>query len=151
MDSTSASVVVFQDSESLSYQEYFDFLKRTDLGSQYPRQNFEERVSRVLKEIDICITARTSEGLLVGICFGLTDFAYFLFLTDLGVDRNFVKQGIGRELVKRAHAKAGGEADITITTIANSQAFGFYNSCGMKNTEDLFVKFCEDWEEFVIE
>lgn len=144
-------MVVYSEAERLTFEEYFEFLKRTDLGSQYPRHNFEERVTRVLSEIDICITARNPEGLLVGMCFGLTDFAYFLFLTDLGVDRDYVKQGIGRKLVALAHKKAGGETDITITTIANHEAFGFYNSCGLTNTEDLFAKFCTEWDEFVIE
>lgn len=144
------SMITYRDSERLDYEEYVDFLKRTDLGSQYPRQNFENRIPVVLKNVDICITARNNDGLLVGICFGLTDFAYFLFLTDLGVDRAYVKQGIGKTLVKMAHDKAGGEDDITITTISNDKALGFYESCDMRNKDDLVVKYCREWEDFVV-
>lgn len=144
------SMITYGDSERLEFDEYVDFLKRTDLGSQYPKQNFENRIPVVLKNVDICITARNDNGLLVGICFGLTDFAYFLFLTDLGVDRDYVRQGIGKTLVKMAHEKAGGEDDITITTISNDKALGFYETCDMRNKDDLVVKYCREWEDFVV-
>ncbi|MBC8063552.1 MAG: GNAT family N-acetyltransferase [Chlorobia bacterium] len=143
-------MIEYRDSDRLEFEEYVDFLKRTDLGSQYPKQNFESRVRRVLKNVDICITARRADGLLVGICFGLTDFAYFLFLTDLGVDRAYVKQGIGRKLLQMVVEKAGGPDDITVSTISNNKALGFYAACGMKNEVDLVVRYCQEWESFVV-
>ncbi|HLO98222.1 MAG TPA: GNAT family N-acetyltransferase [Fimbriimonas sp.] len=144
-------MIHFTDFERLTAEEYIDFLKRTDLGSQYPKQGFEERIPKLLKNVDLSITARTSDGKLVGVCLGLTDFVYFLFLTDLGVDRDYIKQGIGSSLVKRAHQLAGGEANITITTISNDLAIDFYSKLGMKTQPDLVVKFCTDWEDFIVE
>src|SRR5438477_5568661 len=126
-------MVTYSDTERLEYEEYVDFLKRSDLGSQYPKQNFENRIRTLLKNVDICITARNQSGLLIGICFGITDFAYFLFLTDLGVDRDYVRQGIGTKLLTRAHQKAGGEDDITLVSISNENAIGFYETCGMRS------------------
>lgn len=32
--------------ERISSVEYISFLKRTDLGSQYPKERFEERISK---------------------------------------------------------------------------------------------------------
>ncbi len=104
----------------------------------------------MLANVDICITARDSSGLLVGICFGLTDWAYFLFLTDLGVRNGFERQGIGRQLVERSVEKAGGSPDITVTTIANGNALEFYKALGMTNESDLVVRYCTDFEEFVV-
>lgn len=143
-------MIAYRDSETLEYAEYVDFLKRTDLGSQYPRQRFEERIPQLLKNIDICITARNGDGLLVGICFGLTDWVYFLFLTDLGVDRDYARQGIGKRLVELCVEKAGGPDDMTVTTISNDEAVGFYESIGMKNKPELVVRFCRQWEEFAV-
>jgi GNAT superfamily N-acetyltransferase len=143
-------MVAFSDTERLEFEEYIDFLKRCDLGSQYPKQNFEHRIRTVLKNVDICITARNHHGLLIGICFGITDFAYFLFLTDLGVDRDYCGQGIGKNLLARAHQQAGGEADITITTIAHERAIGFYAACGIRPKPELMVKYCTEWESFVV-
>jgi GNAT superfamily N-acetyltransferase len=143
-------MITYNDSEMLEFDEYIDFLKRTDLGSQYPKQRFEERIRKVLKRVDVCITARNEDGLLVGICFGLTDFVYFLFLTDLGVDRDYTRQGIGKRLVALAHEKAGGEDDITVTTISHDDALGFYESCGLRPKPDLVVKYCREWEDFTV-
>lgn len=143
-------MIEFFDMESLEFEEYEDFLKRCDLGSQYPKQNFENRIRTLLKNVDICITARNQDGLLIGICFGLIDFVYFLFLTDLGVDRDYVGQGIGKKLLSLAHQKAGGEDDITITTISSENAIGFYEACDMRPKKELVVKYCKKWEEFVV-
>lgn len=143
-------MVAFSDTERLEFEEYIDFLKRCVLGSQYPKQNFEQRIRTVLKNVDICITARNHHGRLIGICFGITDFTYFLFLTDLGVDRDYSGQGIGKNLLALAHQKAGGAADITITTISNENAIGFYAACGMRSKPELVVKYCTEWEAFVV-
>lgn len=32
--------------ELISSKKYIDFLKRTNLGSQYPKKRFEERISK---------------------------------------------------------------------------------------------------------
>ena len=94
-------------SERLTAGEYIDFLKRTDLGSQYPKERFEERIEKLLKNASICLAARNEEKLLVGVLLGVTDFAYWLFVTDLGVDRSCERQGIGRALMKAALDLAG--------------------------------------------
>ncbi len=143
-------MILYSDNEKLEFEEYREFLTRTDLGSQYPKKNFEDRMHRLLKNIDICITARSEDRTLVGMCFGLTDFAYFLFLTDLGVDRSYSGQGIGRTLLEMAVDKAGGKEDITISTISNVKAVEFYAKCGVQNASNLVVRYCEDWEDFTV-
>ena len=112
--------------ERLTPYEYVDFLSRTDLGSQYPAERFSERIPRLLKNASISLSARNEDGKLVGVLLGLTDFAYWLYVTDLGVDRSFLHRGIGRELMKKALELAGGEKDIAVYLIANSEAAPFY-------------------------
>ena len=79
-------------SERLTAEEYIDFLKRTDLGSQYPLERFDERIARLVNTVSVSLTARNDDGLLIGVLFGLTDFAYWLYVTDLGVDRRYERQ-----------------------------------------------------------
>lgn len=85
--------------ERLSPEEYIDFLKRTDLGSQYPKERFQSRIARLVTTVSISLTARNEHGVLVGVLFGLTDFSYWLYVTDLGVDRTYTHRGIGRQLM----------------------------------------------------
>lgn len=143
-------MITYSRDEDISFEEYHEFLTRTDLGSQYPKERFKERLTKSLKSRSIGITARNENGILVGIAFAITDFAYFLFLTDLGVDRSYVKQGIGTQLMKRIQDDAGGEDDITVITVSNDEAYGFYEKSGLKNQECLFCKCCKQWTQHTV-
>ena len=136
--------------ERLSADSYIDFLKRTDLGSQYPKERFRERIERLVKNVSISLVARDEEKI-VGVLFGLTDFAYWLYVTDLGVDRAYEKQGIGRTLMKMAHEIAGGEKDIAVYLIANDKAVPFYEKIGMEKSNDVMQFSKVEWTDFVVE
>lgn len=138
-------------SERLTAEEYIDFLKRTDLGSQYPKERFANRIARLLENASISLTARNDEGTVIGVLLGLTDFAYWLYITDLGVDRNYERQGIGRRLMKKAHETAGGEKDIAVYLIANENAVPFYEKLGMEKAVDVMQYNHIEWTEFRVE
>ena len=136
--------------ERISAEEYIDFLKRTDLGSQYPKERFYERILKLVKNVSISLVARNEDGLAVGILFGLTDFCYWLYITDLGVDRNYERRGIGRALMKKAHELSGGEKDIAVYLIANENAIPFYEKLGMKKSEDVMQYNLIEWTEWTL-
>ena len=136
--------------ERITAEEYISFLRRTDLGSQYPKERFEERIARLVQTVSISLTARDEQGMIVGVLFGLTDFAYWLYVTDLGVDRNCTHQGIGRRLMQTAHQLAGGEKDIAVYLIANENAVPFYEKYGMKRADDVMQYNHIEWTEFTV-
>ena len=136
--------------ERVTPEEYIDFLKRTDLGSQYPRERFRERIARLLENASVSLAARNEEGLLIGVLLGLTDFAYWLYVTDLGVDRRYERQGIGRSLMQRALALSGGEKDIAVYLVANEKAIPFYERLGMKKAEDVMQYNHIEWTGFTV-
>ena len=138
-------------SERLSTREYIEFLKRTDLGSQYPKERFQERIARLLENASISLAARDERGRLVGVLLGLTDFAYWLYVTDLGVDRDFQRQGIGRNLMKAALALAGGEKDVAVYLIAHEKAVPFYEKLGMEKADDVMRYNHIEWTDFTVE
>ena len=44
--------------ERLTPEAYIDFLKRTNLGSQYPKERFQERIAKLVKNVSIsCLVA----------------------------------------------------------------------------------------------
>lgn len=136
--------------ERISAGEYIDFLKRTDLGKQYPKERFAERIEKLVKNVGISLVARNDAGKAVGVLFGLTDFAYWLYVTDLGVDRSYEGQGIGRRLMKTAHEKAGGEKDIAVYLIANEKAIPFYEKLGMAKADDVMCYDKVEWTGFEV-
>lgn len=143
-------MIRYEVGERPSVDEYVEFLGRSELGAMYPRKDFEARIGRVLSNAPIRVTARDGQGRLVGVCLGLTDFAYFLFLTDLGVARDHLRQGIGSRLVAMAHEAAGGETDICVVTWANEKAMPFYESCGLRPAPGLVAGHASDWDLFTV-
>ena len=137
--------------ERITAEEYIDFLKRTDLGSQYPKERFADRIAKLVKTVSISLVARNENDTIVGVLFALTDFAYWLYITDLGVDRAYTGRGIGKQLMKTAHEIAGGEKDIAVYLIANENAVGFYEKLGMKKSADVMQYNKIEWTDFVVE
>lgn len=137
-------------SERISANEYVEFLKHTNLGSQYPQERFDERIARLVGSVSISLTAREENNRLVGVLFGLTDFAYWLYVTDLGVDRCYERQGIGKRLMQTAHTLAGGEKDIAVYLVANEDAMPFYEKIGMKKADDVLQYNQIEWTEFTV-
>lgn len=136
--------------ERISAEEYIEFLKRTNLGSQYPKERFDERIEKLVVNATISLVAKNEEGTIVGVLFGLTDYAYWLYVTDLGVDRAYEKKGIGKQLMKEAHRLAGGKKDIAVYLIANEDAIPFYKKIGMKKADDVMEYNHIEWTGFTV-
>ena len=136
--------------ERITPKEYIDFLRRSDLGSQYPKERFNERISRLVNSVSISLVAKDKSGMIVGVLFGLTDFSYWLYITDLGVDRNYERRGIGTKLIKKAHMIAGGENDIAIYLVANEDAIPFYEKIGMNKATDVMEYNHVEWTGWMV-
>ena len=78
------------------------------------------------------------------------EYIDFLKRTDLGVDRTYERQGIGKQLMKTAHKIAGGEKDIALYLIANENAVPFYEKLGMKKADDVMQYNHIEWTEFTV-
>ncbi len=137
--------------ERLTAKDYIEFLKETDLGSQYPKERFNERIETLVKKVSISVVARDEKNKIVGVCFGITDFSYWLFVTDLGVIRSCTGQGIGKALMKKIHEIAGGDENIIMYTCANENAVGFYEKLEMTKTNDVMVYDKMPWTGFTVE
>lgn len=136
--------------ESISAKEYISFLARTDLGQQYPKEDFVDRIKTLVENVQVSLVVRNAENKIIGVCFGLTDFAYWLMLTDLGVDRDYARLGIGKILVETAHELAGGEKNIVLCAYVNDKAIPFYEKLGMKKSVEVMEKANIDWTPFEV-
>jgi len=104
-----------------------------------------------VERASISLVARDRDRRIVGVCFGITDFAYWLFITDLGVVREHTGKGIGTALVKRLHELAGGEDEIIMYTCSNGNAQRFYKKLGMRKPNDVMVLDRIQWTGFTVE
>lgn len=76
----------------LSLEGYLDILKRSTLAERRRTRN-RERLARILENSDIIVTARTSEGQLIGLSRSVSDFGEVIYVADLCVDTAFQGQG----------------------------------------------------------
>lgn len=137
--------------EYVSAEEYIDFLRHSDLGKQYPKEDFQQRIAELVKNVQISLIARNSQNQIVGVCFGITDFVYWLMITDLGTDRHYAQRGLGKAMMQAAHELAGGEKNIVLFAYANESAIPFYEKIGMHKTNFMMIKDNIEWTEFVVE
>ncbi len=136
--------------EHITSGDYVEFLSRTDLGKQYPKERFRTRIDKLVNNTQISLIARDKSGKIVGNCFGLTDYAYWLLVTDLGIDRSYIKKGIGGKLMRMAREMAGGQKDIVVFTYANEDAVEFYSKIGMRRSNDMMELTDVEWTEFEV-
>ncbi|MCH7864313.1 MAG: GNAT family N-acetyltransferase, partial [Proteobacteria bacterium] len=92
----------------LGVDEFVDVLKRSGLAERRPVDEADV-IRAMVDNADLTITARDGEGRLVGVARSVTDFAYCCYLSELAVDRDCQRSGIGRELMARTKDAAGGD------------------------------------------
>ncbi len=121
---------------NLSADEFVDVLVRSTLGERRPIHD-RQAIAGMLANADIIYTARTAEGLLVGISRALTDRSFCTYLSDLAVDVAFQKQGIGQRLVRETHLAAG--LNTTLILLAAPKAQTYYPHIGLKRHDSCWI------------
>ncbi len=91
----------------------------------------------MLQHADIVLTARDESSLLIGVSRAITDYSYCTYLSDLAVDEEFQKQGIGRELIRRTHETAGLHTRLIL--LAAPAAASYYPHIGMQRHDSCWM------------
>ena len=127
---------LFQDEPNLAADEFVDVLRRSTLAERRP-VNDSETIGRMIANADVIITARL-DGRLIGVARAITDFSYCTYLSDLAVDAQFQKMGIGRQLIDRVHQAAGLET--TLILLAAPEAASYYPHIGMTPHQSCWIR-----------
>jgi predicted N-acetyltransferase YhbS len=119
----------------LSPEDFIDVLIRSTLAERRPVHD-TDTIRAMLKNADLIVAARMGARL-VGVARAITDFAYCTYLSDLAVDEEHQRQGIGRELIRHAHEAAGFET--TLILLAAPKANTYYPHIGMTKHESCWL------------
>ena len=122
--------------EKISVDEFIDLLKRSGLDQRRPVDK-PDIVQAMVDNADLWVTARDTAGLLVGVARSLTDFSYCCYLSDLAVDKNFQRAGIGRELLARTKEASGGDK-ISMLLLSAPDGMDYYPKAGLEKIENCF-------------
>lgn len=121
----------------LNPDEFIDLLRRSGLAARRPAAD-KERIGRMLQNADLVIVARDAKTrLLVGAARSVTDFSYCCYLSDLAVDRDYQRRGIGRRLIEETRKAAGPESMCLL--VSAPDAVPFYEAIGMPRTGSAFL------------
>jgi ribosomal protein S18 acetylase RimI-like enzyme len=96
-----------------------------------------DTIAGMLANADLIVTARSADGVLVGVSRAITDFSYCTYLSDLAVDVAFQRLGIGRELVRRTHEAAGTNTSLILLSAPKAQTY--YPHIGMRQHNSCWV------------
>ena len=107
--------------------EFLDLLARSTLAERRPIHE-SDTIRDMLRNASVMATARIGTRL-VGISRAISDFAYCTYLSDLAVDVQHQRCGIGKELIRRTHAAAG--LQTTLILLAAPLARDYYPRIGM--------------------
>ncbi|WP_235908785.1 GNAT family N-acetyltransferase [Roseiconus nitratireducens] len=121
----------------LTVEEFIDILRRSTLDQRRPVDDVG-RMARMLRAADVIATARRDDGKLIGIARAISDRAYCTYLSDLAVDVQHQRQGIGGQLVDLVHREAGLET--TLILLAAPASVGYYPKIGMEAHQSCWIR-----------
>lgn len=127
-------MIKYQTESNLSANEFKDLLIKSTLGERRPVDDFN-RIKAMVKNANLIITAR-DKGKLVGVVRSVTDVVYCTYLSDLAVDINYQKQGIGKQLIKLTKQAT---PQATTILLAAPKAVEYYPHIGMTQHNACFL------------
>ena len=133
-------MLTYQIEKNLSVEEFTEVLVNSTLGARRPI-NEPNRIAKMLEHGNLIVTARF-EKKLVGVARSLTDFLYCTYLSDLAVDENYQKMGIGKELIRLTKLET---PKAKLILHAAPLAVNYYPKIGMERHENCY--FLDDVNE----
>jgi predicted N-acetyltransferase YhbS len=118
--------IIYASEKNLDVAEFIEVLKNSKLAERRPISD-EQRISSMCNNANLIVTARV-DGKLVGVARSITDFVYCTYLSDLAVDLEFQKQGIGKRLIEETK-KATPQGKLIL--LSAPDAVDFYPRIGM--------------------
>jgi len=135
-------MIEYKVEKNLSIEEFRRVLISSTLGVRRPVHD-DVRLQKMLDHGNLIVTARDN-GRLIGVSRSLSDFAFCTYLSDLAVDQEYQKQGIGRELIRQTKL-ASPEAKLIL--LSAPAAITYYPKIGMKQFE--YCYYLDDIAELI--
>ena len=126
--------IVYAVEERLTAAEFLDVLRRSTLAERRP-VNEPDRIAKMVAHANLFVTARDG-GKLVGVARALTDFTYCCYVSDLAVDKDYQRQGVGRALLAKTREAVG---DSMVLLLSAPQSMTYYPHIGMPKAENAFI------------
>ena len=94
------------------------------------------RIKSMFDNSNLIISAWDQDKL-VGLCRALTDFSYCCYLSDLAVDMDYQRQGIGKTMIDLVKKEISDEVALILLSAPSSMSF--YPKVGFGKFENGFI------------
>jgi ribosomal protein S18 acetylase RimI-like enzyme len=121
--------------DRISVADFVDLLERSTLAARRPVDD-PTALQGMLDHTNLLVTAR-SAGQLVGLSRSVTDFHFCCYLSDLAVDADLQRQGIGKELMRLTQSRLGPRC--TLILLAAPAAVEYYSHVGFEHHPQAWV------------
>ncbi len=119
----------------ITVDEFIDLLRRSTLAERRPVDD-PRCIRAMVRHADLLCTA-WDEAKLVGVARSVTDFEYCCYLSDLAVDADYQRRGIGRELIRLTQTQLGPTAKLIL--LAAPKAETYYPALGFNPHRSAWV------------
>jgi ribosomal protein S18 acetylase RimI-like enzyme len=126
-------MIRYENSKALSASDLSHVFANS--GIKRPFQDLE-RLQKMIDNADIIINAWDGDKL-VGVARAITDYAYCCYLSDLAVDREYQRLGIGKQLVDSLRESLG--AEVSLVLLSAPTAVEYYPRIGFTHTDKCFL------------
>ena len=113
--------IIYQHLRQITDSEFVDLLKRSALAERRPIDD-PDCIKAMLKHSNLLCTA-WDDSKLVGVARSVTDFEYCCYLSDLAVDKEYQRIGIGKGLIRLTQSKLGDKAKIILLAAPDAEAY----------------------------
>jgi len=120
--------ITYSSSAKISADQAIDLYIRSTLGERRPIHN-RQAFENMYQHANLIISAWDGDKL-VGISRSLTDFSYVAYLSDLAVDVQYQKQGIGKQLIEKTKLSLAPECMLVL--LAAPKAREYYGPLGFE-------------------
>lgn len=95
-----------------------------------------ERIQKMYENSNLVITAWDNEKL-VGVCRAITDWVWCCYLSDLAIDPDYQKLGLGKKLIHMAKDKIGDQTMMLLLSVPS--AMEYYPKIGFAKEDRGFM------------
>ncbi len=115
--------------------QFIELLRDSTLGERRPIDD-QDCMQGMVDNSNLMVTAWIDETL-VGIARSMTDFYYACYVSDLAVQREYQKQGIGKRLLNITQGQLGPKCKLLL--VAAPDANSYYEHLGFENNPRCWV------------
>jgi len=127
--------IEYKTNTPITTEQFIECLKKSTLGERRPIENYD-CINGMINNSNLVVSAWDNNKL-IGIARSVTDFHYACYLSDLAVDKQYQKMGIGKQMQIITQDQLGPECNLIL--IAAPAANEYYKHIGFSQNERCWI------------